>query len=190
MAGSIPATQRALKIKGAREVYVAENSIVPIPQDDEILVRVICVAINPFDSKAADLSPVVGATVGCDFSGEVVYKGPAVKKNLTIGDRVCGFVHGNNPDSHDDGAFAEYLTVPGDLVLRLPSAMSYKVATSLGVGLVTVGMALYLELNLPYPVAATVKPLVPMDWSNEPNFVLVFGGGTATGGLAIQLLKR
>lgn len=183
---SVPATQQALKIQGAGKLGLTDSCTIPQIQDDEVLVRVICVAINPVDAKSADLSPSLGATLGCDFSGEVASVGGAVKRTLSVGDRVCGCVFGNNPDERGNGAFGEFVAVAGDLVFKLPSGMSYQLGASLGVGLSTVGMALYHILKLPLPLPLPVTPAA----SSEPSFALVYGGGTATGGLAIQMLRK
>lgn len=172
-------TQKALKISGAGKVDLAELSPVPQPKADEVLVRVIYVAINPVDAKSADLSPTPGATSGCDFSGELVAVGSAVKKALSVGDGVCGCVFGNNPDELNNGAFAEYVVVPGDLVFKIPPGISFPTAATLGVGLATVGMGLYQALKLPLPSLP----------AHRQQFVLVYGGGTATGTLAIQMIR-
>lgn len=179
MSTTAPNTMKALKIQGPAKVVLAESCPVPQPRDDEILVRVVCVTLNPVDWKSADLSPTVGATWGIDFSGEVVKVGSAVKRPFAPGECVCGGVFGNNPDEPKNGAFAEYVVVPGDLVLKIPRGMSFEKAATLGIGLSTVGLALYQSLKLPLPGSPTSKS----------RFVLVYGGGTATGTLAIQLLR-
>jgi aspyridone synthetase trans-acting enoyl reductase len=170
---------KALKIRGPSKLVLTTLCPIPQPRPDEILVRVVCVALNPVDWKSADLSPTVGATLGIDYSGEVVSIGSAVKRPFSLGDGVCGGVFGNNPDEPDNGAFAEYLVVPGDLVFKIPLGMSFQDAATLGIGLSTVGLALYQFLKLPFPVSSPSKP----------RHVLVYGGGTATGTLAIQLLR-
>jgi aspyridone synthetase trans-acting enoyl reductase len=175
----IPETQKALKIKSPGQVHLVARSAVPHLEADEIIVRVVFVAVNPVDGKSADQSPTIGATLGCDFSGEVVARGSTVSKSMEIGDRVCGCIFGNNPDRLDNGAFSEYVAVPANLVFKVPSQLSYQVAATLGVGLSTVGIALYHALKLPTPSSPV----------REPRYVLVHGGGTATGALAIQMLR-
>ena len=98
--------------------------------------------------------------------------------------QVCGTVFGNNPDQLDNGAFAEFVAVPGDLVLKVPAGMSLQTAATLPMGLVTAGMSLYLELKLPLPV---VHPAP--EPAEKQTYVLVYGGSTATGRIAIQLLR-
>ena len=90
---------------------------------------------------------------------------------------------GNNPDQLDNGAFAEYVVIPADLVLKVPTAMPLQTAATLPMGLATAGMALYQELKLPMPVHPAPSP------SEKPTYVLVYGGSTATGRIAIQLLR-
>jgi NADPH:quinone reductase-like Zn-dependent oxidoreductase len=58
--------------------------------------------------------------------------------------------------------------------------MSFEEAATLGVGITTVAQGLYQELGLPLP-PAKVK---------EPTTVLIYGGSTATGTLAIQFAKH
>lgn len=81
--------------------------------------------------------------------------------------------------SPSDGAYGEHITVKGDLQIKIPPNVSFEEAATLGVGVTTVGMALYQVLELPLPpcIASTNFP------------VLIYGGSTATGSLAIQFAK-
>jgi len=60
----IPETQKALKIKSPGQVHLVARSAVPHLETDEIIVRVVFVAVNPVDAKSADQSPTIGATLG------------------------------------------------------------------------------------------------------------------------------
>jgi aspyridone synthetase trans-acting enoyl reductase len=177
---TIPETQKALKIKGPGEIGITTSSPIPHVEANEVLVQVVCVAVNPVDGKSTDLSPSLGATIGCDFSGVIVSIGSEVVKRFSVGDGVCGCVFGNNPNRLHNGAFAEYVSAPADLVFKIPAKMTFQTAATLGVGLSTTGMALYHALKLPLPSSP----------ASEPSFVLVYGGGTATGTLAIQMLRK
>ncbi|KFY03517.1 hypothetical protein V490_00166 [Pseudogymnoascus sp. VKM F-3557] len=180
----IPNTQRALKVKGAGQVELVSQCIVPQPGDDEILVRVKHVALNPVDWKSLDLSPAIEATWGCDFSGVVVKIGRRVGEVFSIGDAVCGAALGNNHDDKENGAFADFVVVASNLVFKVPLGMSSQQASTLGIGLSTVGLALNHTLGLPLPQASGVLPISP----DRPH-ILIYGGATATGTLAIQMAR-
>lgn len=204
---TLPLTQKALKVASSNTFQLFTDARVPSLEDDEsVLVRVACVAINPVDGKSADMSPTPDATSGSDFAGIVVaFQTESNRKivndgeALKIGDRVMGFVFGNNPDAHDNGAFAEYVTVPRRFLWRVPAHMSLETAASLPEGLATVGMVLhYLQLSVPDLRQAVSKSVAAVSAphghdrtcdSDTKRFVLVYGGGTSTGFLAIQVLK-
>ena len=82
----------------------------------------------------------------------------------------------------EDGAFAEVIVAKGDVQMRVPDWMGMEEASGLGVGVVTVGLGLYQGLQLPLPT--NTEPL-----ANDPFPVLIYGGSTATGTMAIQFAK-
>ena len=108
--------------------------------------------------------------------GTVVEVGPKVTKNFKKGDRVAGFTHGVNAVEKEDGCFAQYAVAKGDVQCKLPDNLSDEDAATLGVGVTTVGQGLYQSLGLPLPGSG--------EKTDEP--LLVYGGSTATGSLAIQ----
>ncbi|KAK4240421.1 chaperonin 10-like protein [Achaetomium macrosporum] len=181
-----PAKQKVIKVVRAGELEVVEDADIPQLGPGEVLVRVVSVATNPVDAKSPDLSPTPGATVGSDFAGEVVAVDATAKKELKVGDRVCGLAFGNNPLRPDNGAFAEYVAAPGDLVFKIPPGMDFDQAATLPCGLATVGFGLYRHLGLPLPDPSVAKSEV----GNEPRYILIYGGGTATGTLFIQMAVR
>jgi aspyridone synthetase trans-acting enoyl reductase len=175
----VPSTQQALKVKGAGSIILDKSCTLLRPRAEEVLVRIQAVALNPFDWKSLDMSPAPGSTWGCDFSGVVVECGSNVV-GFAAGDRVAGAAPGNNPDEPNSGAFAEYANVPAAILFKVPSWLSFEEAATLGCGLLTIGLALYHVLELPLPYS---KP------QPNPQYVLIYGGGTATGTLAIQAAK-
>jgi len=62
---------------------------------------------------------------------------------------------------------------------KIPEGKSFEETASLGAGVTTVGQALYHNLKLPWPT----EP------AEEPFLILIYGGSTATGTLAIQHAK-
>lgn len=62
---------------------------------------------------------------------------------------------------------------------KIPEGKSFEETASMGAGVTTVGQALYHNLKLPWPT----EP------AEEPFLILIYGGSTATGTLAIQYAK-
>ncbi len=79
----------------------------------------------------------------------------------------------------EDGAFGQIITAKGDVQMKIPDNLSFEEASTLGVGITTVGQALYQSLKLPLPNEPTT----------EKSYLLIYGGSTATGSLAIQFAK-
>lgn len=163
------------------EAGKAEIQSVPLPKlrDDYVLVKVAAVALNPTDWKHIDYLSTPNATVGCDFAGTVEEVGSKVSKSWKKGDRIAGFTHGVNKVELEDGSFAEYCVAKGDLQMKIPDNLSFEDAATLGVSVSTVGQGLYQSLKLP----------LPTEPAKEPITLLVYGGSTATGALAIQYAK-
>jgi aspyridone synthetase trans-acting enoyl reductase len=194
---ALPAVQTALKVEGPGTVTLSKTAPLPTLDPSEVLVRVACVSINPVDGKSAELSPSPGATCGIDFSGVVVALGADVETNEfrantrikppSLGDRVFSCAFGNNPLRLDNGAFAEYAAVPARLVWHVPASMDLATAATLGTAMATAGLSLFQYLELPMPSSTSTS--TEADSGGEGPFVLVYGGGTATGAMAIQVLK-
>ena len=104
--------------------------------------------------------------------------GAEVTKQFKKGDRIAGFTHGVSNVEKEDGAFGEYAVVKGDIQMKIPDNVTDDEAATLGVGISTVGQGLYQSLGLPLPGSG--KADAPL---------LVYGGATATGTLAIQFAK-
>ncbi|KAM0212581.1 hypothetical protein ACHAPQ_010939 [Fusarium lateritium] len=170
-------TMKAIRVQSLGQAAL-ENAPIPQVRDDYILVKTAAVAINPADWKSIDYIATPGETVGCDYSGVVVQVGALLQDRFRPGDRVAGLVHGCNASNHADGAFAEFVTAKGDLQIKIPDDMSFETAATLGAGITTVGQSLYQSLALPLPKSEA-----------SDSSVLIYGGSTATGSLAIQFAK-
>ncbi|KAL5364836.1 chaperonin 10-like protein [Aspergillus floccosus] len=174
-------TQKAVVIQGPRQAAVVTDRPLPALRDGYILVKTVAVALNPTDWKHIDNLSCPGVVVGCDYAGVVHEVGPGVQKTFQKGDRVCGFVHGSNAVQPEDGAFAESIVARGDLQIRIPDHLSFQEAATLGLGVTTAAQGLYQSLGLALPTAPISQP--------SKRIVLVYGGSTATGTLAIQFAK-
>jgi aspyridone synthetase trans-acting enoyl reductase len=183
--GEIPTFQNALVAISPGVIALAKHIPVPEIKADQVLVKVKAVALNPSDWKLLDIAYTPGAIAGADFAGTVVKRGREVQKQVEIGDRVCGCVFGSNPACPTNGGFSEYVAVPSDLCLRIPNWMSFQDAASLGMGIITVGLA-FRSLGIPQAPKESFSPVL----SNNMPYALVYGGSTATGTLAIQFLRH
>lgn len=172
-------TQKAIIVTEPKKAGLVSDRPIPKLRDDYILVKTVSVGLNPTDWKHIAFMSPPGVLVGCDYSGVVEEVGKDVKKPFKKGDRICGFTHGANAVQPEDGSFAEYIVAKGDLQMKIPEHMSFQEAASLGVGINTVGQALYQSLKLALPTEP-VKDATP---------ILIYGGSTATGTLAIQFAK-
>ena len=176
----IPEVQQAIIQDDVGKPKLVNNSRIPKLSPGDILVKTSIVALNHSDYKMGVAFPSPGAIIGHDFVGMVVQIHEKTRTNIKINDMVCGIVHGSNPADHGNGAFAQYLRVPADLVLRVPESFNIEDAASIGTGVVTACVALW-ESGL----KLKVSPEVP---ANESFPVLVYGASTATGTMVLQLL--
>ncbi|KAK8143262.1 hypothetical protein G3M48_007489 [Beauveria asiatica] len=96
----LPATQKAIVIQGPGVAKVVTDRPIPELRHDYILVKTAAVGLNPTDWKSVEFRvKEAGPVVGCDYAGIVEAVGPAVKKPLKKGDRVCGVDTVSLPES-------------------------------------------------------------------------------------------
>lgn len=144
---------------------------------DQVYVRTEAVAVNPSDTKMMGEFVVPGALFGADYAGTVVAVGADVE-GVDVGDRICGAQHSMYAKTPYHGAFGRFNVTNGSVWLKLPPSWSTEAGASLGASVSTAGLAIR-ALGLPLPDAPR----------SVPARVLVYGGSTATGTIAIQLLK-
>lgn len=177
----VPQTQTALIASPDREfTLVHEHPVIEI-EPQAIIVKVHAVALNPVDTKLVGDFITPGAIFGFDCAGTVVAIGSGVKKVWNIGDRALGSAGGMDPKRPLGGAFAEYAALPGDQALRIPDSMTFEDAATLPTAVNTNVMALFWSLKI--PISLIDKP------AQTPFPVLVYGGSTSVGTMAIQILK-
>lgn len=181
----LPASRQAIvqSAKNPGSLELSVNQPMPDLPADHVLIKVAAVALNHCDYKMPARVPCPGAVDGADFSGTVMRVGEvaALDTGLKIGDRVAGAQMASNRHRPWCGAFSEYIVEKAVTLWRVPENMSWEQAASIGCAVTSsVGMALYYSLKL------TGTPEEP---SPDAKFVLVYGGSTASGTFAIQILK-
>ena len=179
-----PTHNRAIVKKSTGNAVVTG---VPVPKlrDGYMLVKTAAVALNPADWTDIDYDGgYEGCVVGLDYAGTVVAVAASggTKKIFSTGDRVCGPVHGCNSAHREDGAFAEYIVVKADLQMHIPDHISFESAATLGCGILTIGQGLYQSLGLSLPT-------LEGDVEETGKWILIYGGSSSTGTLAIQFAK-
>ncbi|KAF7558012.1 hypothetical protein G7Z17_g318 [Cylindrodendrum hubeiense] len=159
---------------------------VPIPtiSDDELLVKVHAVALNPTDFKHIDFVSPTKSIMGCDYAGEVVAVGTSAAGTWKVGERVAGVVHGGIYS--DRGAFAEYLKVEYEIAWKIPPEVSDVEATTYGVSAITASLALNNRLGLPW---ANESYKTDQRESTDRPAIFIYAGSTSAGLFHIQLAK-
>src|SRR5947209_17562116 len=125
---------------GSPDVLKLEDIEKPVPNDNQLLVKVRAASVNPLDLTIRGpwlIRPVLGLRkpkdirLGVDYAGtvEAVGKNPAVAGQFKPGDEVFG---GKN------GALAEYVCVLADRAVVLkPANMTFEQAASAPVAAIT-----------------------------------------------------
>lgn len=160
-----------LRTFGGPEVLKPEQRPVPVPQDDEILIRIHAASVNPVDYKIrsgkypsvkeSDL-PVV---LGRDFSGTIESVGTLVH-SLHQGDAVFGML------GRDRGTYAEYAVAKAAEFAAAPHNLDHVQAAAVPLAALTAWQGLFDHGRL------------------EPGQkVLIHGGAGGVGHFAIQLAK-
>lgn len=152
---------------GGPEVLVPARGPLPVPQPDEVLIRVMVAGVNRPDvqQRSGSYPPPPGASpvIGLECAGEVVATGAAVTR-YRVGDRVCALTNG--------GAYAEYCTAPEAQTLPWPDGYDATRAAALPETYFTVWANLFGHGRL-----------------QAGETVLVHGGTSGIGVTAIQLAK-
>ncbi|CZT22762.1 related to toxD gene [Ramularia collo-cygni] len=157
----------------------------PLPQlrtDHDLLVRVLAVGLNPVDMKMVKNFFMEDTPTGCDFCGIVELAGPASR--ISAGSRVVAGELPYRPDNQHHGGFAQYAVADSRNAFVVPEDWSDTLAAGLGnLSWGTVGLAMS-------KIEALGLTGIPSAPSEKPLPVLVYGAGTATGVVAIQMLKQ
>jgi NADPH:quinone reductase len=165
----IPATMTAIDPAqpGGPEVLVPVERPVPVPKAGEVLIRVAAAGVNRPDvlQRKGLYPPPPGAPtiMGLEVAGTVVAMGEGVVPEL-LNQPVCALVTG--------GGYAEYCAAPASICLPVPSALSMVEAAAMPETLFTVWTNVFERA-----------------WAVEGDIVLVHGGTSGIGTMAIALGK-
>jgi NADPH:quinone reductase-like Zn-dependent oxidoreductase len=136
-------TMKAARIDrfGPPDVITMDDLPRPVPKDGEVLVRVACAGVGPWDAWIrAHKSVVVVSlplTLGSDISGIVEEVGPGVGR-FAVGDHVFGVT---NPLFI--GGYAEYAIAQENMIAQKPESLDFAAAASAPVVAVTAWQMLF-----------------------------------------------
>lgn len=169
MVQHIPATMTAIGFDapGGPEVLRPEALRVPIPAENQVLIKVACAGVNRPDAiqRQGLYPPPPGASPipGLEVSGTIVAVGEGVPAEF-VGERVCALVSG--------GGYAEYCLAHVGHCLSLPEAMDLAEAAAIPETLFTVWHNVFER-----------------GWATEGETLLVHGGTSGIGTMATMLGK-
>ena len=156
---------------------VIREEAIPKLEDEQLLVKAHAWAMNPCDAMLQDVSlPFVKYPVilGQDVAGTVADVGATAAAKFKVGDRVFGFSHNNG--------FKGYVTLNQTLAAKIPASLSFNDASVFPLCITTSSFALFGKDYL-------ALPLPSLNSTPTGKSVLIWGGSSAVGSNAIQLVK-
>lgn len=169
MTGRLPETMTAIGIAapGGPEMLQPETLPLPQAQSGEVLIKVAFAGVNRPDvvQRLGLYPPPPGASPipGLEVSGTVVALGDGVNPAL-LGQQVCALVSG--------GGYAEYCRAVADHCLPIPF-----------------GLPLDQAAALPETLFTVWHNVFERGWASEGETMLVHGGTSGIGSMAIMLGK-
>ncbi|MHC1770318.1 MAG: NAD(P)-dependent alcohol dehydrogenase [Flexilinea sp.] len=109
----------------------------PVPQDDEVLVRIYATSVNAADYRSMRMGIIPKSRIfGADIAGKIEAIGKNIQK-FKVGDEVLGDI-----SSCGFGGFAEYVAVPEKFLALKPAGVSFEDAAAVPMSAVTALQAL------------------------------------------------
>jgi NADPH2:quinone reductase len=156
---------------GSADNFTAAELPIPEVRTGDVRIRVKAVSFNPVDyqirkgqSESRRLRSMI---LGRDLSGSVDAVGEDVR-DLKVGDPVFSYVC----DLASSGTYAEYVSVPAELVARKPASLSHEQGAAVPVAGITASLALSKAQ------------------AGETKSVFLAGGAGGVGTFAIRLARR
>ena len=163
---------RALRIHayGVPDALKIDSIAIPAAASGQVTVRVRAAGVNAVDWKIRDgwlqndFPLPLPATLGVELAGDVIEVGQDVN-GFAIGDRVMGPVSGL-------GAYADYVTVASDTLVKTPASLTDERAAAIPVGALTAWQALFEAGEL-----------------KRGQTVLIHGAAGGVGSFAVQFAR-
>jgi NADPH:quinone reductase-like Zn-dependent oxidoreductase len=153
--------------KGSPEKLIYCDVDKPVPNDNEVLIKILAVSVNAADYRSMKMGLIPKKRIfGADIAGRVELAG----KNITqfkVGDEVMGDLA-----KFGFGGFAEYVTAPEKALIIKPAKISYEEGAALPMAALTALQALRDKGNI-----------------QKGQKVLIVGSAGGVGTFAVQLAK-
>ncbi|HLO79845.1 MAG TPA: NADP-dependent oxidoreductase [Chitinophagaceae bacterium] len=154
---------------GTAENFELADLPQPVVQPEQVLVKIKAAAFNPIDYQMrrgdSEKKLLKSAILGRELSGIVEAVGERVK-NFVPGDKVAAYVS----SLASNGTYAEYISVPHQMLAKMPAGLSFEQAAALPlVGLTALQCVERLQLK-------------------TEDKVFVSGGAGGVGTILLQLL--
>lgn len=152
---------------GGVEQFSAAAFPLPVPGDNEVLVKIVATAFNPIDYQmrqgATERKRMHSPILGREFSGVVI----------SAGKNVSGFAPGDavmaaSGSMGSNGTYATHISVPAEILVHKPANISFEAAAAIPVAALT-ALQCYKRLHLA---------------ANAPVFIT-----GAAGGVGLVLVK-
>ena len=161
----------------------------PTCGDDELIIQMHYVAINPVDWKiqSSDIFNLKYPYIlGEDVVGEVMEVGEDLKEKYEVGGRVMANALGLGLGS-EYGAFQKFVVVKGVTACVIPGNVSMEEAVVLPLSVSTASAGLYMRccLGLRYPELGKEMGV----FGKGSKTLLLWGGSTSVGSSVLQLAK-
>ncbi|XVF60307.1 hypothetical protein PTKIN_Ptkin08bG0034700 [Pterospermum kingtungense] len=163
--------------KSSDVLKLHSDVVVPQPNDDQVLVKVVAAGINPVDFKRMlgmfkQIDSPLPIIPGYDVAGVVLKVGSQAKK-FKVGDEVYGDINENAVDhAKQIGTIAEYTAVEEKLLALKPKNLSFVEAA-----------------GLPLATETAYEGLERCQFSTGKS-ILVLGGAGGVGTMLVQLAKH
>ncbi|OQV06542.1 Alcohol dehydrogenase GroES-like domain-containing protein [Cladophialophora immunda] len=214
---SLKSTQNALFLYALKEKYtlVNDHAIPSIIHDEEILIKVTAIGLNPIDWKGPAFNigvPGLPWVFGRDLAG-VVVQAPSKAPRVKVGDVVL--VPSTDYRDIRKAAFQEYAIAAHYNATRIPQGTSIHHGAALGVAFVAAAMALGISFGLDFSSHTNVpgpnlrQILREVEWEQisadvrdecllstpqsecmkRGDWIAIWGASTTTGYITLQLAK-
>lgn len=159
------------------KVLKVKEVVIPVPEENEVLIKILATAINDYDWGLVRGKPYLYRLMfglfkpkhrisGMELAGLVKDTGPNVRK-LKVGDAVFGDI-----SNYGFGTFAEYISINENAIIKKPDELSFEEATA-----------------IPHASTLALQALRDLGEIKQGQKILINGGGGGVGTIGLQLAK-